>query len=92
MIIYIEQCDREHNRELLKQYYQLRKKIFCDQYGWVTANPDGTETDHLDEGYNIFVLYVDPATNQVAGRCETFTNDRTNFIAYGLERHVTAPG
>ncbi len=67
VIIYIEPADRERNRGILKEYWKLRKRVFCDNYGWVSANEDGTETDHLDETYSISILYVDPRNQRLGG-------------------------
>lgn len=67
MIVYIQPNDRSQYRDYVKQYFKLRKRVFCDHHGWVDANPDGTETDHLDEIYNLYILYVDQDSEEVLG-------------------------
>ena len=69
VIIYIGQRDRARNRENIKQYLRLRKRVFCDRYGWVEPKPDCTESDALDNTYNVIVLYLDPNSQNVVGRC-----------------------
>ena len=67
VIIYVGPCERAQNRENIYQFLKLRKRIFCDHYGWVPANPDDTETDYLDDGYNVIILYLDTEINKVVG-------------------------
>ena len=67
MIIYIEPGNRHAYRELLQDYFRLRKRVFCDQLGWVPACPGGIETDEFDDGYNVIILNVDEATKRVSG-------------------------
>ncbi|MEM7216056.1 MAG: acyl-homoserine-lactone synthase, partial [Pseudomonadota bacterium] len=59
--------DKGQNRRYLREYFELRKRVFCDQHGWVKANEDGTETDYIDESYNVYILYLDEESNTVLG-------------------------
>ncbi len=67
VITYVELRERARYHEQLLQYMKLRKRVFCDRYGWVKPNPDGTESDSLDEACNLVILYMDPETGNVAG-------------------------
>ncbi|MGI9351293.1 MAG: acyl-homoserine-lactone synthase [Rhizobiaceae bacterium] len=67
MIIYIPQSERNNHRNLLDQYFFLRRKIFCDTNQWVTPDEDGKETDFLDLQYNVYILYLDENSNSIAG-------------------------
>lgn len=52
---------------MLNAYYRLRKRVFCDELGWVATSPDGTEKDAFDELYNVIILNIDEATGAVSG-------------------------
>lgn len=67
MIIYILPGQRTKYRRELDQFFKLRKRVFCDQYGWVEALPDGREVDRYDSLYNVYILYTDPESKEVAG-------------------------
>ena len=67
LIVYIEPANRGTHRGYLDQYFRLRKKVFCDFHGWVDPNPDGTETDFLDDEFNITIVYIDPGIDKVLG-------------------------
>lgn len=67
MIKYISRKNFDNNKEYVDQYYRLRKRVFCDQHGWVEPNPDGTETDQLDEDFHLYILYVDKENDEVVG-------------------------
>ncbi len=67
MIIYVEPNSRGRYGNYINQYLELRKRIFCDEHGWVTPNPDGTETDHLDKVHNLYILYVDDESDELLG-------------------------
>ncbi len=67
MILYITPGLRhEYNKEIL-QYYQLRKRVFCDKLGWVAARADGLEIDRFDSLFNVYILCLDPDSGNVAG-------------------------
>lgn len=67
MIKYIFSHEKIENERYIQQYFKLRKRIFCDGHGWVKPNRDGTETDHLDETYNLYILYIDEVVDEVVG-------------------------
>lgn len=67
MILYILPGQRVKFRNEIDQFFKLRKKVFCDQYGWVEPRPDGREVDRYDSLYNVYILYLDPDTGVVAG-------------------------
>lgn len=67
MIIYVSQNNIHNYRKYIHEYYVLRKKVFCDNHGWVTPNPDGTETDHIDKNFHIYILYISTDTDEVVG-------------------------
>lgn len=67
MIKYVTVGEREENQRYLEQYFRLRKKVFCDHYGWVEPTADGLETDLVDETYCVYILYLDQETDQVLG-------------------------
>ena len=67
MILYIDPSSRNKYKDYIKQYFLLRKQVFCDHHGWVEPNSDGTETDTLDDGFNVYILYVDPDSDQLFG-------------------------
>ena len=84
MIIYVEPNTRRKYRDYIYQYYKLRKRVFCDFHGWVEPNPDGTETDRLDDGFNLYILYVDPESDQLLGgvRLSPSTGDTLMHTAW----------
>lgn len=67
MIKYILPGQRIQNKKELDAFFELRKRVFCDQYGWVEARPDGKEIDRYDSLYNVYILYIDPDSGDVAG-------------------------
>ena len=67
MIHYIEPFSREQNSALLREYFMLRKSVFCDQLGWVEASADGIETDVFDDMFNVCILNLDDNTRSVTG-------------------------
>ncbi|MEO0328833.1 MAG: acyl-homoserine-lactone synthase [Pseudomonadota bacterium] len=67
MIIFVTPDKRNTYARYVHQYLKLRKKVFCDEYGWVSPNPDGTERDFLDDGYSIYILSIDTANDCTAG-------------------------
>ncbi|MFZ1815697.1 MAG: acyl-homoserine-lactone synthase [Rhizobiaceae bacterium] len=67
MIRYIDMPERKHNSGLIKGYYKLRKRVFCDALGWVPPKPGGMEHDEFDEAYNVVILDVDEKTGEVFG-------------------------
>jgi len=67
MIIFVTPANRTENEALLKEYFLLRKKVFCDYYGWVEPDADGLEIDEMDFDYNIIILYVDDTSKKVQG-------------------------
>ena len=67
MILYIAPGKRYVYHNELKQYFALRKKVFCDKLGWVAANPNGIETDNFDRQYCVYILYIDDESGLVGG-------------------------
>ena len=67
MIIYITPERRHRHTEQLRQYFALRKRVFCDRLGWVEPRHDRYETDRFDPCFNVYILCIDPDTQQVCG-------------------------
>jgi acyl homoserine lactone synthase len=67
MIVYVTPATRHKFREQLDQYYQLRKRVFCDKLGWVDAREDGREVDSFDSHFNVYILCIDSETGAVSG-------------------------
>lgn len=67
MIVYVTPANRHQFRKELDGYFRLRKKVFCDQLGWVPEPADGLETDHCDRLFNVYILCIDECGGQVAG-------------------------
>lgn len=67
MIVYVTPANRHKFRQQLDQYYQLRKRVFCDKLGWVKAKPDGKEVDRFDSLFNVYILCIDDESGAVAG-------------------------
>ena len=67
MIVFIYPADKQKYADYLQKYYILRKKIFCDQLGWISVNGQNIETDNLDEEYNVIILFIDTKTDNVTG-------------------------
>lgn len=67
MIRYITPEKRHRHRAELKQYFALRKRVFCDKLGWVETDGKPIETDRFDGLFNIYLLCIDPPTGAVSG-------------------------
>lgn len=67
MIIFIEPRQRLQYNIAIRQYYSLRKRIFCDKLQWVTPKSFGLEHDEFDELYNLYILHLDDETGEVTG-------------------------
>jgi len=67
MIIYITPESRRRHIGHLRQYFALRKRIFCDKLGWVEASHEDYEIDRFDHLFNVYILSIDGDTGLVAG-------------------------
>lgn len=67
MIVYIEPHQRQRYTIVIRQYYELRKRVFCDHLKWVKPKPFDLEHDEFDESYNLYVLCLDDASGLVTG-------------------------
>lgn len=67
MIVYVETPQREKYNHYLQQYFNLRKRVFCDQLRWVEAATSDMEFDALDGEHNIYILNVDDLSGAVNG-------------------------
>ena len=65
MILIVTPDRRKKYLSHVRFYLKLRKRIFVDQYGWISADDNGLESDILDESFCIYILHVDPNTDQV---------------------------
>lgn len=65
--MYIEPHQRLRHSIAIRQYYSLRKRIFCDQLKWVLPKEHDLEHDNFDDIYNLYVLNIDEDTNTVTG-------------------------
>lgn len=67
MIHYVLPGQRVHHASLIDAYFRLRKKVFCDKLHWVEAREDGREHDVYDTMFNVYILYTDPDSGELAG-------------------------
>ncbi|MBA4310671.1 MAG: hypothetical protein C0425_10100 [Chlorobiaceae bacterium] len=59
MITYITPDLYEQHRDLLKQSYQLRYRVFCEKKQWDISAENGQEKDEYDEKNMHYLIYQD---------------------------------
>jgi len=67
MIVYVPPGKRHKYREELREYFKLRKRIFCDKLNWVKPRADGLEVDRFDNLFNVYILSIDDKSGELAG-------------------------
>ena len=67
MLTLVSQSAFEVNKDLLKEMFDMRRRIFCDRLGWDLTSINGLEKDQFDHNEAHYIIYQNPDTLQVIG-------------------------
>jgi acyl homoserine lactone synthase len=67
MIIIVEEHNAHEHRDLLREMYRLRTRVFRDRLGWDVTVVDGLERDRYDEEAPVYLILADEEAKRVIG-------------------------
>lgn len=80
MIRVVRSCDAASFRKYMDQMHQIRARVFKDRLNWDVDVVDGKEIDVFDDCDPVYLLSINPETDQVEGSLRLLQTTGPNML------------
>ncbi len=80
MIRVIQGSESHHHPEIMDQMFRIRAAVFKDRLDWDVVVTDGWERDRFDDADPLYLVSLDPETEQVRGSLRLLPTTGPNML------------